>query len=119
MTSDRDNQIDYIEIPTRDIVASKAFFAELLGWQFEDYGADYTSFEDGRLSGGFFTAETTASVNTGSVLVVFYREDLEAALTKVKSLGGAITQDIFSFPGGRRFHFTSPSGNEFAIWSDQ
>ncbi|MEL6384712.1 MAG: VOC family protein [Cyanobacteria bacterium J06626_18] len=119
MSGDRDNRIDYIEIPTRDIAASKAFFTDLFGWQFEDYGADYTSFEDGRLSGGFFKAETTASVDRGSVLVVFYRENLETALTKVENLGGTITQAIFSFPGGRRFHFTSPSGNEFAIWSDK
>ncbi|MEO0984257.1 MAG: VOC family protein [Cyanobacteria bacterium J06639_14] len=118
MSSDRINKVDYIEIPTRDIQASKAFFAELFGWQFEDYGADYTSFDDGRLTGGFFTADTTASVATGSVLVVFYLADLEAAVAKVESLGGSITQAIFSFPGGRRFHFTSPSGNEFAIWSD-
>ena len=119
MSSDRDNRIDYIEIPTRNITASKAFFSDLFGWQFEDYGADYASFEDGRLSGGFFTAETTASVDTGSVLVVFYLEELEAALAKVESLGGVITQAIFAFPGGRRFHFTSPAGNEFAIWSEK
>lgn len=119
MASDRQNQIDYIEIPTRDIGATKTFFAGLLGWQFEDYGDDYTCFDDGRINGGFFKADTTASVAMGSVLVVFYHEDLEASLAKVESLGGAITQAIFTFPGGRRFHFTSPSGNEFAIWSDK
>lgn len=118
MAHDRDNTVDYVEIPTRDIRASKAFFTEFFGWQFEDYGADYTSFNDGHFNGGFFTAETTASVATGSVLVVFYLEDLEAALAKVERLGGSITKPIFSFPGGRRFHFVSPSGNEFAIWSE-
>ena len=118
MASDRDNTVDYIEIPTRDIAASKAFFTQLFGWQFQDYGPDYASFNDGHFNGGFFTAETTASVATGSVLVVFYFEDLEAALAKVESLGGVITQAIFAFPGGRRFHFVSPSGNEFAIWSE-
>lgn len=91
----------------------------LFGWQFEDYGPDYTSFSDGRLSGGFYTADTTVSVATGSPLIVFYCDHLEEARERVVSLGGTISRDIFTFPGGRRFHFLDPSGNEYAIWSDK
>lgn len=118
MPDPRDQTIDYLEISTRDIEASKKFFGELFGWQFTDYGSDYTSFNDGRIDGGFSRAGTTASVASGSVLIVFYAADLEGTLDRVKELGGTVIRDIFSFPGGRRFHFTDPSGNEFAVWSE-
>ncbi len=111
-------KIDYIEIPARDIAASKRFFTELFGWTFTDYGDGYTSFDDGRLTGGFYAAERAASVESGSVLVVFYVGDLEESEARVRDLGGIITRPIFSFPGGRRFHFADPSGNEFAVWSE-
>lgn len=112
------NAIDYIEIPARHLEASKRFFIDLFGWTFTDYGDAYTSFDDGRLTGGFYAAEGAAAVANGSVLVVFYVGDLEACEARVRELGGAITRDVFSFPGGRRFHFTDPSGNEFAVWSE-
>jgi len=110
--------IDYIEIPTPDVSASKFFFQTLFGWDFTDYGPDYTSFDDGRVTGGFHTSEKAPSVDAGSVLVVFYAEQLDDALEQVKGLDGTITKDIFKFPGGRRFHFRDPAGAEFAIWSD-
>jgi predicted enzyme related to lactoylglutathione lyase/cytidine deaminase len=109
---DATNKIDYIEIPAQDLTATKRFFSELFGWSFEDYGEEYTSFHDGRLAGGFYKSDKTSSVDTGSVLVVFFHQHLEEVLERVKELGGDITREIFSFPGGRRFHFTDPSGNE-------
>jgi hypothetical protein len=51
--------------------------------------------------------------------VVIYSGDLAGMQTKVQAAGGAIVKEIFSFPGGRRFHFTDPGGNELAVWSDK
>ncbi len=116
---DRETSINYIEIPAMDLGGTKTFFSELFGWEFQDYGPDYCSFNDGRLDGGFFKSDKTASTESGSVLIVFYRDDLEKAVLDVKAAGGQIVKPIFPFPGGRRFHFTDPSGNEFAIWSEQ
>ncbi len=114
-----ENTIDYIEMPAKDPAKAQAFFTALFGWQFEDYGPDYCSFHDGRLAGGFRRADVVVATESGSPLIVFYKEDLAAASARVSELGGTISRDIFSFPGGRRFHFTDPNGNEFAIWSDK
>ncbi|MDQ6623698.1 MAG: VOC family protein [Verrucomicrobiota bacterium] len=112
------NQIDYIEFQAADLAATRKFFEQLLGWKFTDYGPDYTSFNDGRISGGFARAQKHSTLESGGVLVVFYHPELEKIHDRVRELGGKITADIFSFPGGRRFHFTEPSGNECAIWSE-
>jgi predicted enzyme related to lactoylglutathione lyase len=114
-----ENKIDYIEMPAKDPKKAWKFFEGLFGWTFDDYGPDYCALNDGRMAGGFYRADTVASVSSGAPLVVFYRKDLPAAVSQVKALGGQITRDIFSFPGGHRFHFTDPNGNEFAIWSEQ
>ena len=111
-----DNQIDYIEFQAKDPAATRAFFEQLLGWKFTDYGPDYTSFEDGRIAGGFARADRCSTIESGGVLVVFYHPRLEEVRLRVIDLGGKITKEIFPFPGGRRFHFTEPSGNECAIW---
>lgn len=114
-----DQKIDYIELPASDLTQAKLFYSAVFGWGFEDYGPEYCAFNDGRLNGGFFKSQRHASTENGSVLVVLYATKLEATLTKVKAHGGTIVRDIFSFPGGRRFHFTDPNGNELAVWSDQ
>ncbi|MEL7228069.1 MAG: VOC family protein [Cyanobacteria bacterium J06576_12] len=111
-------KINYVEFPTSDMGATKTFFTEVFGWTFEDFGDEYTAFYDEGLDGGFFKADLTVSTGTGSALVVFYSEALEATQAKVEKAGGSICQAIFDFPGGRRFHFTGPSGNEYAVWSD-
>ncbi len=110
-----DRQIDYIELPATDIEATQRFYSSVFAWKFTDYGPDYTSFEDGRLSGGFTKART---VTAPGVLVVIYAADLAATEAKVKAAGGKIVQEIYSFPGGRRFHFADPNGNELAVWSE-
>ena len=112
-----DGQIDYIEFPATDIPATKRFYRDVFEWKFTDYGPDYTSFEDGRLGGGF-TTDSSVSKNSGP-LIVLHASDLEAMESKVKSAGGRIVKPIFSFPGGRRFHFSDPNGNELAVWSDR
>jgi uncharacterized protein len=113
--NENDRRIDYIEFPASDIAATKQFYAAVFGWEFTDYGPDYTSFSDGRLSGGFTTA---TGVTAPGPLVVLYAVDLEGVQTDVKSAGGEVTQPIYEFPGGKRFHFRDPNGNELAVWSD-
>jgi predicted enzyme related to lactoylglutathione lyase len=111
------HDIDYIEFDVRDTAASKRFYAAAFGWNFTDYGPDYVAIKGpgGRECGGFRRAE---SVSRGGPLVVLYSYSLEATLAAVKAAGGRIVKDIFSFPGGRRFQFEDPSGNELAVWSD-
>lgn len=111
-----ENRIDYVEIPVTDIRKAREFCEAMFGWSFQEWGDDYVSFNDGRLDGGFRRAPDPAPA-TG-VLLVFYSENLERDVEKVKELGGTISEDIFPFPGGRRFHFVDPAGTEFAIWSD-
>ena len=111
-----ENRIDYIEIPTTDIEKAKAFFGAMMGWEFQDWGPDYASFNDGRLDGGLSRSDDPAPA-TG-VLIVFFSTDLERDRDRVLQLGGSISQDIFEFPGGRRFHFLDTTGNEYAIWAE-
>lgn len=111
-------KINYIELPAKDIPATRAFFTRVFGWEFQDYGPEYSAFSDQGIDGGFFLSEGCSRQENGAALVVFYSNDLEATLEKVTSAGGVIVKPVFSFPGGRRFHFTEPSGNEFAVWSD-
>lgn len=113
-----EKKIDYIEIPATEIDATKAFFSSLMGWNFEDYGPAYSCFNDGRLRGGFYLSDKKFTVSSGAPLLVFYASQLEAARDQVVASGGSIFKEIFSFPGGRRFHFIDPSGNEFAFWSE-
>jgi len=112
-------KINYVEFPAHNLNASKAFFAKVFGWEFEDFGPDYTAFDNAGLDGGFYQSRLASTTNRGSALVVFYSANLEQTQQKIQQAGGAIVKPIFAFPGGRRFHFTEPSGNEFAVWSDQ
>ncbi|MBZ2187072.1 MAG: VOC family protein [Bryobacter sp.] len=109
------HQIDYVELPAKDLPRTKEFYSSVFGWKFEDYGPEYTSFFDGRLGGGF---HTHGSAPAKGILLVIYAEDLAAAQDRIKTAGGLIVKDTFSFPGGRRFHFTDPNGNELAVWSE-
>lgn len=109
--------INYIEFACKNIPAIKVFYHAAFGWEFTDYGPDYAAFKDGHMDGGFFHAEGDW-VKAGNPLVVLYTTGLEALLEKVKIAGGTITQEIFSFPGGRRFHFADPDGNVLAVWSE-
>lgn len=110
-------RIDYVEFATRDLPASRAFFRAAFGWPFTDYGPDYTSFADGRLDGGLCSPQTTTAKT--NPLVVIYATDLEQAERAIVQAGGKITMAATDFPGGRRFHFTEPSGIELAVWSDR
>jgi len=110
-----ESRIDYIEIPAVDLPATRSFFEELYGWEFQEWGDEYFSFTDGRLEGGLRKSDEPAPAS--GVLIVFYSKNLERDLQRVTNLGADISQEIFSFPGGRRFHFRDPGGTEFAMWS--
>lgn len=110
-----EGRIDYIELPVTDLDKARAFLVEMFGWTFQEWGPDYYSFNDGRLECGMRRADKPAPA-TG-VLLVFYSEDLERDLARVKELGATISQEIFEFPGGRRFHFVDPVGTEYAMWA--
>lgn len=110
-----EGRIDYVEIPVTDLDVARAFFEGLYGWEFQEWGPDYYSFSDGRLDGGLRRAEQPAPAS--GVLLVFFSRDLERDYDRVKELGGTISQEIFDFPGGRRFHFVEPAGTEFAMWT--
>lgn len=113
------NTINYLEFPARDLAATKRFFESCFGWEFTDYGPEYSSFSDEHVDGGFYQCDLVASTKKGTALVIFYSERLDETLSNVKAAGGVVVQEIFSFPGGHRFHFTEPSGNEFSVWSDK
>lgn len=115
---DHNHCIDYLEFSVPDIAAAKAFYSAAFGWKFVDYGPDYTSFQDGRLSGGFTAIEAHTPVSSPT-LVVIYGASLEATEKSVRAAGGSITKPAFEFPGGRRFHFRDPNGLEMAVWSDR
>lgn len=110
-------KLDYLEMPATggkiDLV--KSFYAAAFGWSFTDYGPTYAAFNEG-LDGGF---QADAAEAPGKPLPVLYAADIEAALAAVESAGGQIVHPIFAFPGGRRFHFADPAGNELAVWSDR
>ena len=108
-----DGKLDYLELPGGDLPASKAFYGAAFGWKFIDYGPAYAAFDEGQDGG--FDAQTDAVRTPRPVLVA---RDLEAMLAKVEAAGGTIVKPVFAFPGGRRFHFRDPAGNELAVWSE-
>ena len=114
--AEHDRRVDYLELPATDVAAARRFYEQAFGWLFTDYGPDYTSFVDGRLAGGFTTGRP---MTRGGALVVLFALDLADAERRVRDAGGAVVTPAYDFPGGRRFHFTDPSGNELAAWSDR
>jgi hypothetical protein len=107
--------IGYVGIGVRDVAEAKEFYGGLFGWTFRDYGDAYSSFNHGAGDGGFVLTESAAS---GSVLLALYTDDLEGMLDRIKKNGVEISREPFAFPGGRRFQFLDPSGNELAVWSN-
>ncbi|MDN4480718.1 VOC family protein [Demequina muriae] len=107
---------DYVEIPATDLDASERFYEAAFGWRMVPYGPGYRGIvaADGRECGGL---SEVGVVQPGGVLVVLFSRDLEASLGSVRAAGGSITREPFDFPGGRRFHFTDPSGLELAVWA--
>lgn len=107
-------KLDYVEMPATGgtLDRTKAFYSAAFGWSFTDYGPTYAAFSEG-LDGGF---QADGSEAPAAPLPVLYSDELEATLAAVEAAGGEILKDIYSFPGGRRFHFRDPAGNELAVW---
>lgn len=119
MSQHQNHCMDYIEFPATSMEATKLFYHEVFSWDFKDWGPNYISFHDGRNAGGFTTeARVATGSKTTGVLVVLYSANLEDTYNKVKGTGARIVREIFEFPGGRRFHFADPNGNELAVWSE-
>ena len=108
------HKIDYIEFLTPSTESVKRFYNQVFGWNFIDYGPSYVALKDAGLDGGFDVDKPSPTP-----LVILYSEDLETSKQAVQTGGAVISVDIFSFPGGRRFHFIDPAGNELAVWSDR
>ncbi len=113
-----DKRIDYVELPAADFDAFEAFYRSVFGWVFTDFGHEYRAFSDGNLSGGIFRSERRSTTENGAALVILYATDLEATRDRVTANGGTLSKAIFSFPGGRRFQFLDPHGNELGVWSE-
>ncbi len=114
-----DARINYIELPADDFDRIKAFYRDVFGWTFQDFGENYLAFNDGRMDGGFYRSPRQSDYAQGAALVILYAEDLESMRDRITAAGGQLCRPIFSFPGGRRFHFRDPSHNELAVWSDR
>ncbi len=110
--------INYIEFAAADLAATKKFFEDAFDWEFQDYGPDYIAFNNAGVEGGFYRAELASTTASGGVLVVLFTDSIEASIAQVQDSGGTITKATFEFPGGRRFQFTEPSGNELAVWTN-
>jgi predicted enzyme related to lactoylglutathione lyase len=109
-------RIDYVELPGGEIAASKRFYSAVFGWQFKDWGPDYADSAD---AGTGFGLNAGAEHRPAHPFPVVHVDDLEAALAAVRRAGGAVTKEIFSYPGGRRFHFRDVAGNELGCWSEK
>ena len=109
-----DGKIDYLELRGGDLAAVKGFYGQAFGWSFTDYGPSYSAFNEAGLDGG-----VDGRAERGPPLPVLYAQDLEAMKTRVEAAGGTITVPPFDFPGGRRFHFRDPAGNELAVWTER
>ena len=118
MPNDHQTLLNYVEFAACDLEATKSFFESAFGWVFIDYGPEYTSFSNQGLDGGFFKSDVCADQGAGGALLVFYSDSLTHTYHQVVNSGGEIVKEIFAFPGGHRFHFKEPSGNELAVWSD-
>ena len=109
-------RFDYLEFPSSDGSKSRAFFADAFGWHFTSYGPTYDAINDAGIDAGIQSDPAEAS---GAPLAIIRTTDLEAAERAVVAAGGVITAPAFDFPGGRRFHFREPGGNELAVWIER
>ncbi len=105
------SRICFVELPATDLVSARSFYADAFGLAFTDFGPSYACTLTGDVDIGL---QADASEATSAPLAVIAVDDLEASLQAVGKAGGVITKPVFAFPGGRRFHFRDPSGNEVA-----
>ena len=112
------HEINYIEFEVSDMRQTQQFYESAFDWKFNDYGPGYAGIQKhggGEVGGLRLSSEVAAGVP----LVILYSSDLDGSLVAVRAAGGKVTKEPFEFPGGRRFHFKDPSGNELAVWSEK
>ena len=114
------HSINYIEFSATDVARAKDFYSTAFGWRFQEWGAEYISFdkESAGIDGGFRLRESAEEPSGCGPLIVLYSNDLKATEAAIESAGGSIVVPAFEFPGGRRFHFADPVGNVLAVWSE-
>jgi uncharacterized protein len=105
-------RICFVELPASDLTSVRSFYADAFGLAFTDFGPSYACTLTGDVDIGL---QADASEATAAPLAVIAVDDLEASLEAVSKAGGVITKPVFAFPGGRRFHFRDPGGNELAV----
>ena len=110
-------KLNYVEFAASDLKETSSFFEKAFAWHFTWYGEEYVAFSNEGLDGGFYQANLKTREEAGGALLIFYSKDLESTMNKVSEAGGEIIKPIFAFPGGRRFHFEDPSGNELGVWT--
>lgn len=108
---------NYIELPSLDNVKMKAFYGAAFDWTFQDWGETYVAIHGAGVEGGFDQASEDRQPSNQGALVILYSDDLNASEKAVLKEGGTISVPVYEFPGGKRFHFTDPSGNELAVWT--
>jgi len=111
------HKIHYIELPAVSIAQMKAFYSAAFGWTFTDYGPEYAAFHGAGIEGGFEQSRDYIAPNAPGAFVILYSDDLEASQKIIQDAGGTIKVETYGFPGGRRFHFADPSGNELGVWT--
>ena len=116
----RHHAIDYVELTVTDLEQAKRFYSEAFGWRFNDYGPEYAGIQSPQGAsapevGGLSTGQ---EVRAGGPLVLLYSTDLDRSVEAVQHAGGQVVNGPYAFPGGRRFHFTDPSGNELGVWAE-
>ena len=109
--------IDYIEFAVTDLAKAKSFYSQAFNWKFNDYGPEYAGIQ--KPGGEIGGLRLDKKVSGGGPLVILFSNDLEKSVVQVKEAGGKILSGPYEFPGGRRFHFADPSGNELAVWSEK
>jgi predicted enzyme related to lactoylglutathione lyase len=105
-------RLNYLELPVADTAQATAFYGAVFGWAFSDFGPTYAATTTGDTDIGFQADEAQ---KTAAPLPVIEVDDIHAALAAVETAGGRVTMAIFTFPGGRRFHFADPDGHELAV----
>lgn len=118
MNRPKHHTISYIEFGVTDLNAARNFYAASFGWEFNDYGPDYSGIRSPNGEGEIGGLTPTAPPSSKGALILLYSEDLEASLESVRAAGGAITAEPYEYPGGRRFEFTDPSGNRLGVYSN-
>jgi predicted enzyme related to lactoylglutathione lyase len=116
----RHHALDYVEISVTDVGEARKFYSSAFGWVFNEYGPDYAGIQDPAQPGAEVGGLARAShVRQGGPLILLFSDDLDASASAVVAAGGRITNGPYDFPGGRRFHFTDPSGNELGVWAER